>query len=169
MNMLSVLNPLAMQSLLMRFWKAAPNTNQDECWIWGGEIDAHGYGRITAGSKKDGTRKNFLAHRVAYFIANGSLDSSVKVCHRCDTPACVNYKHLFIGTQAENVADMVGKGRHQHGSANGMAKLDDSKVLEILRRTRAGETKAEVSRSIGISRSAISMIASGKRWGHVDI
>jgi hypothetical protein len=77
------------------------------CVEWPGHKDAGGYGWV--GTRKYGTR---LAHRVAWIKAHGPVPTDVEVCHRCDTPSCVNVDHLFLGTHAENIGDMVSKGRH---------------------------------------------------------
>jgi hypothetical protein len=74
------------------------------CWLWVGTT-TRGYGRIRAfGSTQ-------RAHRVSWLIHRGPIPSGIGVCHRCDTPSCVNPDHLFLGDQRDNLRDMVRKGR----------------------------------------------------------
>ncbi len=152
---------------LYRFWaqvdKAGPihPVLGTRCWEWTGGQD-QGYGRLTVRGVQ--TR----AHRYSYTLYNGPIPDSLNVCHRCDRPSCVQPNHLFVGTDADNVADMVAKGRqaagnrhgsvthpesratgerhgqHTHpertarGEANGQAKLSEEQVREIRRRCRKG-------------------------------
>ncbi len=79
------------------------------CHLWNGNIGLRGYGRITI---SNGERsKSFGVHRLAYAMAFGSFNESLCVCHRCDTPLCVNPEHLFLGTHLENMRDKANKGR----------------------------------------------------------
>ena len=71
-----------------------------------------GYGKVRVGSRTDGTRRTARAHRVAWEIARGPIPEGHVVRHRCDNPPCVNPDHLELGTQADNVQDMVDRGRH---------------------------------------------------------
>jgi hypothetical protein len=89
------------------YWTPEPNTG---CWLWTGTVNARGYGTFPVRQSK-----SVLAHRQSYEVHIGQIPSGLCVCHRCDTPSCVNPSHLFLGTNADNVADKVRKGRQSRG------------------------------------------------------
>lgn len=80
------------------------------CWLWTGPWCDSGYGRV-ARHGKEITR----AHRMFYTVHKGEIPKGLFVCHKCDTPACVNPDHLFLGTARDNVQDMIRKGRNRPG------------------------------------------------------
>jgi hypothetical protein len=76
-----------------------------KCWIWRGQGNNKGYGMKSVRGRLQ------LTHRLSYQWVNGPIPAGMKVLHRCDTPACFNPNHLFIGTQSDNMRDMMLKGR----------------------------------------------------------
>ena len=80
--------------------------DKDHCWPYQGGVSDEGYGRITWMNQK------FAAHRISYAIHYGPYLPWLCVLHRCDNRLCCRPEHLFLGTQADNINDMVAKGRH---------------------------------------------------------
>ena len=128
-----------------------------ECILWTGAIGRNGYGTVRVGSAKDGTRRMMGAHRVAWESAHGPIPTGMHVLHECDTPACVNVEHLFLGTHADNVRDMMSKGRHA-------SKLTSEDVAQIRSRRANGETQAAIAASFGIQQPMVSKICRGLHW-----
>lgn len=91
-----------------RFWAKVDKTGS--CWLWTGAVDRDGYGSFTAFF--DGQKKFLRAHRFAYQLCKGEIAHGLFVCHSCDVPLCVNPDHLWLGTPADNVSDMLAKKRH---------------------------------------------------------
>jgi HNH endonuclease len=95
-----------------RFWKYVQVGDDDACWLWTGSTVTGGYGRLAVGSRKDGTRRIERAHRIAWELDNLQVvPQGLFVLHRCDTPACVNPSHLFLGSHQDNLRDAEAKGR----------------------------------------------------------
>jgi len=90
---------------LERFWSHVDKRGDDECWEWQAAKDKYGRGKFTL------NHSTFLSNRLAYFISHGSIDDALGVLHTCDHPFCCNPRHLFQGTQLDNIRDMMRKGR----------------------------------------------------------
>jgi hypothetical protein len=155
--------PILNDAVIARFWRDVRISTDDQCWEWAGSRTANGYGRFWI------LRRGHAAHRIAYAIANGPAPSNLMVCHHCDNPACVNPSHLFLGTAADNVHDMLRKGRRPRlfGSASSNAKVHERDVESIHDLRLAGWTQSAIASRFGLSQPTVSEILSGKKWPHV--
>jgi len=110
--------------------------------------------------------QNYKAHRLAYWIHHQKQPGSKLVCHICDNPGCCNPGHLFLGTNADNSADMAQKKRaaHQLGVTHGRHKLTEMQVLAI--RESKGTCKT-VGLAYGISSTMVCLIRNRKNWRHL--
>lgn len=150
------------------FWSFVQKADGDACWLWTKSTSRYGYGQQFW---TDG--KNWIAHRLAWTLTHGAIPKSVCLCHRCDNPACVRPSHMFLGTQADNLADMRAKGRgfdfptEKRGEKNPRARLTDNDVREIRRRHAAGESIKRLGKAFNYAHTNISAIIRGKIWAHV--
>lgn len=103
-------NPKDYIPIRNRFWECYTPEPNSGCWIWTEETNEYGYGRFVISNTKSGSIKT-QAHRHAWALTNGPIPAKMCVCHTCDTPACINPSHLFLGTHKDNMQDMGRKGR----------------------------------------------------------
>lgn len=153
-----------------RFWSRVRKGKPDECWLWESCVDKDGYGLCSC-ILKTGIRKRTLkAHRVSYYLEYRTIPEGLCVCHKCDTPRCVNPFHLFLGTHADNRHDMDAKGRgNPHsGNTHWQSKLTENQVHEIrfLRHIKKLSLK-EIADFFGITYSNVGQIARGTAWKHL--
>ncbi|MHB0992643.1 MAG: HNH endonuclease signature motif containing protein [Burkholderiales bacterium] len=149
-----------------RFWKKV--IKSENCWEWVGNKNNKGYGQLSKG----GRLGNALAHRVSYEIHNGKIPGGLFVLHKCDNPGCVRPDHLFLGTNSDNMQDMLKKGRFKSKSLKGekckFSKLNESQVMEIKNRLLHGDKARLIARAYGVSDCCISGIKCGKTWKHIE-
>jgi len=139
-----------------------------ECWKWVGALGPDGYGHyISLRSAEFKTRR---AHRIAWMLINNKiLSPNELVCHSCDFPPCVNPKHLFIGTQADNMRDASKKFRLPHGEKNHFAKLNREQAREIKILFLNRIPYADIASQYGVTKSSVWYIGSGKTWKDINI
>lgn len=136
--------------------------DKNGCWIWLRDTNRSGYGRVGPG------RRERLAHRISYLAFTGNIPAGLKVLHCCDVPACVNPKHLFLGTLSDNMRDMAAKGRMRGnagkaGESNVRAKLNWNAAREI-RATFPNKSITELAAQFGVSRRAVRFVVNGDTW-----
>lgn len=143
------------------FWaKVARSDDATMCWPWQGAIfQETGYGCFNFLGKLRST------HRIAFSIEYG--ETSEDVLHNCDNRLCCNPSHLFPGTQADNMADMVAKDRQAKGEDHGSVVLTESSVLLIRRLYRQGISGPKLARRYSVNVSTIYRAISGQTWGHL--
>lgn len=126
------------------------------CWIWTGSRVPFGHGRA-----KIGLHKSVYAHRLSYETFVGPIPDGMFVCHRCDVPSCVNPEHLWLGTNADNLADMARKGRARKGPSAPQARFSDDEIREMRRLVAAGCTERGVAERFDCAPSYVNRVACG--------
>jgi hypothetical protein len=143
------------------FWERVDKSG--ECWIWLGRVAGKGYGQITT---KWFTTE--IAHRIAYMLEVGPVPDGMLVCHHCDTRLCMRPSHLFIGTDRDNVQDMLRKGRSNRvGEANPCARVTEEQVTRLRALHRSGLSVTECANRVGMTTANAYTIVKGLTWKHV--
>lgn len=137
-------------------WEPEPMTG---CWLWTAGVNGKGYGNVCSG----GRGAMLLSHRVSWAIHRGPIPTGLCVLHRCDTPACVNPAHLFLGTHLDNARDRHRKGRSgsHKGTKNGRAKVLEFQVLAIRDSDMTARQLAEI---YPVCRGTVYDIRNKKTW-----
>jgi hypothetical protein len=160
------------------FWRKVDRRGPDECWPWKAGKQGFGYGQFFIPGRI------LNAHRIAYLMINGPIPSGLFVLHRCDNAPCCNPAHLFLGTQAVNIADKCNKRRQAAGSAHGSithpeklkrgaensnSKLTTENVIAIrkMRRDRRIKVKA-IAQMFGITERNVFTILARETWRHIE-
>jgi HNH endonuclease len=138
--------------------KYIPEPNSG-CWLWTGAVGGGGYGQFWLGGKQ------VLAHRAAYELFVQRPPSDQAICHACDNPLCVNPAHLFVGTRADNSADMVAKNRQAKGEQFARSGLSAETVRLIL---SSSLPDTEWAARLGVTKGTINHIRHRRNWRHVE-
>lgn len=115
--------------------------------------------------------KNTPVHRIIYTKEFGCIGKGLLVRHTCDNPACINPKHLLLGTIQDNIRDRDLRGRtsrvaRTNGEINGLSKTTSKEVLKI-RSLRNKKTQTEIAKMFGLSQTHVSGIQTGRYWSHL--
>lgn len=143
------------------FHYAIPEPNSG-CWLWIGGLQGKGYGSMCAHGAVS-------AHRASYIEFKGPIPAGRVVCHKCDTPACVNPDHLWLGTIKDNNRDCIAKGRFRKestrpGRKNGSAKLTAAAAESIRARHVRGTSPKALLKEFGISQVQFYRILRNESW-----
>lgn len=122
------------------------------CWIWVGCLSKHGYGKTNIRLRK------LPAHRAFYELFKGPIPPGKCVCHTCDNPPCVNPDHLWVGTNKENLVDMIKKKRQIYGHT----KVSFGTIKAI--RKSKNITYVDLGKKYGISNVQAKNIKLGISW-----
>jgi hypothetical protein len=173
---------------VLRFWENVKYCDSG-CWEWRGSMARSNYGWFTiAGERNTRKRGTFrqrkgnrrvFAHRFSYFLHHGVDPDDLVICHRCDNPPCINPAHLFLGTHADNVHDMIRKGRANwtkkalekvaRGEGHQFSKLTEAAVRDIRGRWAAGGGNMHaMAREYGVAVNAVYQVIRRITWKHVS-
>jgi len=160
------------------FWAKVRKAEPDECWLWTTAIGAGGYGKFCM------LRKNWLSHRMAYTLTHGPIPLGLLVRHTCDTPPCCNPAHLVLGSQADNVADRVVRGRSASGDRAGLRLHPESRIkgerhprailreddVRFIREAARAKllTRTQLAHRYGVKTVTIDRAISRHSWAHID-
>lgn len=154
-----------------RFWaKVDKGPHPKGCWVWTGcDQRGKGYGGFRFRGRGVGV------HRLSYEIHKGVAPANLLVCHECDNRLCVNPDHLWLGTNQDNMTDMVKKGRHVNGAIPAgencyAAKITEIQILEMRAiYLKGGTSQRKLGERFGIGQMQVCRILRGERWKHLKL
>lgn len=143
---------------LVRFWKNVQILGEDSCWEWQKLITNGGYGRFSIRGWQ------CLSHRFAYWCCYGVFPDKLKVCHSCDNPKCCNPKHLWLGTQKDNVKDSLQKNRRSMAGENNINSKLTKFNIQTIKTLKDSHSSNRLSKLFKVHVSTINRIKNGTRW-----
>lgn len=141
------------------FWRHVVPT-EDGCWIYQGALtqSGTGYGHLRIGGRNG---RDVLAHRASFEIHVGPVPDGLCVLHRCDVKQCVRPDHLYLGTQRDNMVDVLER------QLRTSLKLSSDTVRQIRTSRAAGASVASLASHFSVSEQAIRDVIARRRWAHV--
>lgn len=153
-------NPANAIDHLQSLWSKIEK-NPDGCWVWHGQTNKQGYGRLWFKGKQ------WRPHRLVWTLENGDIPEGLHVLHKCDNPPCCNPDHLFLGTDQDNADDRQAKGRLKpfKGEEHWKAKLT-WKDIEYIRQYCASHKRSQskMASLFGVNKSHLSKIIKNEAW-----
>ncbi len=140
---------------------ASLTINSNGCKIWNRSKDNHGYGYYCIGGR------NRKSHRLLFQLRFPGDYTKKVVRHKCDIPGCCNIDHLEIGSQADNIRDMIDRKRAAIGSKMPTSKLNEIQVLQIKERLKNHHTK-DIAKDFGVANTTIAAIKNGRTWKDIE-
>lgn len=164
------------QQTIERFWSHVEKT--ETCWLWTGSKRNKGYGAFVW-ADVEGKVVQGRAHRFVYELLVSPIPAGLFVLHHCDNPACVNPDHLFVGTNQDNVSDMMQKGRHvaggtytegkyERGVKHHNARLTEYDIKAIRTDRVQGLSYSNLAEKYGIAPAHAYRIVNRYVWSHVE-
>jgi hypothetical protein len=148
------------------FWAQVSPEPNSGCWLWEGALNYKGYGTIGNGDRRCG-----VTHFALSMVGKPRPNKAMLACHHCDVPWCVNPAHLFWGTPADNMADMMAKGRHRPTTSRGEmmhnSVMTEALVRSIRAEVAAGGVQKKIAERHGVTPTCIFEIVHRKTWRHV--
>lgn len=146
-----------------KFFSKIDHYSKKPCWIWTGHMMKHGYGKIQRDNKEH------TVHRYSWIVHCGDIPAGMSVLHKCDVRNCVNPEHLFLGTQQDNITDMIRKGRKnaRKGSKVPGSVLKESDIHIIRKEISDGKRMVEIAEKFDVDVSNIYRIKNNRIWRHV--
>lgn len=142
-----------------RFWLSVKSS--PDCWEWTGYKIWNGYGQMRF------NKQSKYVHRYSWELHFGEITDGLFVLHRCDNRACVRPSHLFLGTNDDNMKDMVAKERQSRGETSGKATRTEDDI-RLIRRVAEFLPYKEVASLFNASPGNVSLIVNRKSWSHVN-
>jgi hypothetical protein len=143
------------------FWSKVNKDGPNGCWLYTGTLSFEGYGYVNIGAGV--RRKQWQAHRFAWYLLKGPIDKNACILHTCDVRNCVNPEHLYLGDRKDNARDKILRQRDTG------ATLTYDQVREVKRMLAEGTMYGkDIAEKFGVSPSVISGIRSGRTFRHVE-
>lgn len=147
-----------------RFWAKVNKQHPNGCWLWTGYIDHNGVGKFSGGP-----REMQIASRASYILHNGPIPKGLVVRHKCDNPACVNPTHLELGTQRDNIRDMIERERGNWRAPKGEERHNAILTEDQVRYIRSSDERGiDLAERFGVKPTTISAIRVGRLWKHLS-